>query len=124
MRLILLTLAMLVTVAAHGQEQLRVVERYEKHVRTGSFLTRWYHGVRGNSTLWKESLILYGDQTYRYVYAGGECATFDTDEAGNWEKSGDFLWLSNQKRYLVKENKLYVPDTPIQEKAWVMKKRK
>lgn len=113
-----------ITVIAYGQEQPRIVEKYEKHVRTGNLLIRWYYDLRGTSTVWKERLILYDNRTYRYVYEGGECETFDRDESGSWEKTENLLLLNSEKHYIIKKDKLYNPDTPINEEAWVMRRVK
>jgi hypothetical protein len=113
-----------ITLIAHGQEQPQVVATYERHARIGNFFTQWYYNARGTSTMWKEHLTLYDNQTYRYAYSGGECATFDRDESGQWEKSGHSLLLNGEERYRIKEDRLYIPGTPIHEKTWVMKKVK
>ena len=115
---------MFMTVVANGQEQPKVIEKYEKHARIGNVFTQWFYNIRGTSTTWEVHLTLYDDQTYRFVYKGGECGTFDTDESGNWEKSKNILLLNDQKRYMIRENKLFFPDKPINKKAWVMKRVK
>lgn len=112
------------TLTAYGQEQPSIVEKYEKHIRVGSFLTHWFYDLVGTSTIWKEQLTLYTDQTYRYVFRGGECATFDRDEVGSWEKAEGFLLLSGEQHYLIKDDTLYLPSTTVNQKAWVMKKVK
>ena len=124
MKRVLISLLLTLTLAAYGQEQPRVVEKYEKHARIGNFLTRWYYELIGTSTIWKEHLILFDDQTYRYVYEGGECATFDRDEVGSWEKKDGFLSLNGEQQYLIKDGKLYLPSKPVNQEAWVMKKVK
>lgn len=122
MKRILISILLTLTFEAYGQEQPRVVEKYEKHVRTGNFMTRLYHDLIGTSTIWKEHLILFDDQTYRYMYKGGECATFDKNEVGSWDKKDGFLWLNGEQHYLIKDEKLYLPSTPLSQEAWVMKK--
>lgn len=77
---------LILTITAYGQEQPRIVEEYEQHVRVGNFLTRWYYDLIGTSTIWKEHLTLYDDQIYRYVYKGGEGGTFDRDEVGSGKR--------------------------------------
>jgi hypothetical protein len=78
----------------------------------------------GTSTVLKEQLILYGNSTYRYVYDGGECGTFDTDESGTWQISGNLLILNGKPRFRIVNNKLYYTDTYIDEETWAMKKIK
>lgn len=112
------------TLAVYGQGQPNILEKYEKHVRVGNFLTRWYYNLIGTSTVWKEHLILYDDNTYRYVYKGGESATFDRDEVGTWEKKDSFLLLNEEQHYLIRDGRLYLPNKPLNQKAWVMKKVK
>ncbi|ARS35331.1 hypothetical protein [Pontibacter actiniarum] len=67
---------------------------------------------------------MYDDQTYRYVYKGGECATFDEDEGGSWAKEGGYLLLNGEQRYLIEDDKLYLPGKPVNKKAWLMKREK
>jgi hypothetical protein len=121
MKKLLIVIMLTLSLATYGQEQPRVVEKYEKHNRVDNLLTRWYYDLVGTSTSWKEQLTLYDDYSYRYVYTGGECATFDRDEVGSWEKTEDSLFLSSGQRYVRKDNKLYLPATPINQKTWVMK---
>jgi len=122
MKQILITIMLTLTLAAYGQEQPKVVEKYEQHTRAGNFLNRWYFDLIGTSTIWKEGLTLYDDQTYRYVYKGGESGTFDRDEVGSWEKKDSILLLNGERHYLIMDDKLYFPGKPINQEAWVMKK--
>ncbi len=113
---------MTTAVVAYGQEKPKAVETYTKHVQMGNLFTRWYYNIRGTSTVFKEQLTLYGDSTYRYVYVGGECGTFDTDETGNWRLTGNLLVLNGKPRYQIVNHKLYYPESYVSEKKWVMKK--
>lgn len=124
MKRILLFVMLILTLVAYGQEHTNVVDKYEKHVRVGNFMTRWYYDLIGTSTAWKERLILYDDQTYRYMYKGGESATFDRDEVGTWEKKDGFLLLNGEQHYLIRDGRLYLPNRPFNQRAWVMKKVK
>lgn len=112
------------SLASYAQEKPRVVEKYKKHVRRGNLLTSWYFKIRGSSTVLKEELILYSNSTYRYVYDGGECGTFDTDESGTWKMSEDLLVLNGGRSFKIINNKLYYPDTYINEETWAMKRIK
>lgn len=126
MKKVLLILIICISTQAFGQQETKVVAKYKDTARIGTFLTRWYYDIRGTSLVWKKSLTLYSDSTYRYVYQGGECGTFDEDVKGTWIVSDNYLILKKDdlpdRTYQLVDNKLYWPKTELYDKHHVVMK--
>ena len=116
MKKILILLMIFFATETSGQEKPQEIEKYRNVERLGNFMTRWYFDLVGTSLVWKETLILYSDFTFHYVFRGGECATIDEDTRGTWNKSGDTLRLTSyhggfNHTYIIANGKLYPPRT-------------
>lgn len=111
MKRILLILTICISTSVFGQQEPEIIAKFKDTERIGNFLTRWYYDILGNSLVWKKSLTLYSDSTYRYVYQGGECGTFDEDTKGIWKQDGQLLILDNELTYKLINNKLYWPES-------------
>ena len=121
-------LAIFVPSFSFGQEKPKVVAKYKNVARIGNFLTRWYYDLRGTSLVWKETLTLYADSTYQYIYRGGECGTFDEDRMSTWTVNGDTLKLETNldgfiQWYIMSDSKLYdiQADISANRKNWRFK---
>lgn len=126
MKKLLVVATILFSTLAFGNEEARIIAKYEATVRMGNIITRLYYDIVGTSLLFKEKLILFSDNTYNYTYKGGECATFDTKESGIWSISNDTMYLKNDqansnKFYIVKDNKLYESSAERTKNKWILK---
>ena len=123
MKKILLILILGSSLKAFGQPGPNVLAKYKKTERLGNFLTRWYFDIAGTSLAWKEQLTLYSDSTYRYIYQGGECATFDMNTSGKWTIKDNVLILNEEQKYRIVNKKLYSSEPSlVNNQTWVMKK--
>ena len=128
MRRILIILMIFFSSGTVAQETPREIKEYKNIERLGNFITRWYFDLVGTSLVWKETLTLYSDSTFHYVFRGGECATIDEDTRGTWNISNDTLRLTSHHdffnhTYIIANGKLYPPELDIKKnpKGWAMK---
>ena len=126
MKKVLLIWTIFISTLAFGQQEIEVIAKYKDTERIGNVLTRWYYDLLGTSLVWKQSLTLYSDSTYRYVYQGGECGTFDEDIQGTWTLSNNLLTLHvndlPDRAYQLIDDKLYWPETEVYDKHHVVMK--
>ena len=120
MKQISFIVALFISTLAFGQQEPEIIAELKGTERIGNFITRWYYNVVGTSLVWKQSLTLYSDSTYRYVFQGGECGTFDENTRGIWKLNGNMLTLDNGRAYLFVDNKLYQPEPDLTNKNVIM----